>query len=119
MLPLVDAALTNAVVVVPLALLAAVASLARRPALTHALGLLALLRRFAPPLVQVPLPAWPSSQPRAVVPEAAVVVGWTAGVIDAVDGGSVATAPRDTAGQPAPDSEARPARAQDADEPAP
>jgi bla regulator protein blaR1 len=63
----VDAALLNAVLVVPLALLAAVgARLVRRPAVAHALWLLVLLKLLTPPLLSVPIP-WADEEAPAVV----------------------------------------------------
>jgi len=53
--------LSNAVVAIPLALLAAVVSrLCRRPALAHAMWLLVLLKLVAPPLYRVPMPWLPA-----------------------------------------------------------
>ncbi len=50
-------AVTNAIVVVPLALLAwLVGRLVRKPALTHALWIIVLLKLVTPPLVHLPLP---------------------------------------------------------------
>src|SRR5437762_11968170 len=66
MTPLLEHALANAALAVPLALLAWASSAVRRPALTHALWLLVLLRLVAPPLWRVPLPSWPAAGPTAV-----------------------------------------------------
>ena len=50
-------AVTNAVVVVPLAVLAwLVGRLVRKPALTHALWIIVLLKLVTPPLVHLPVP---------------------------------------------------------------
>jgi WD40 repeat protein/beta-lactamase regulating signal transducer with metallopeptidase domain len=61
MAPLLYAALANAVLAVPLAVLAAAAGrLCRRPALAHALWVLVLVKLLTPPLLSVPvLPAVP------------------------------------------------------------
>jgi beta-lactamase regulating signal transducer with metallopeptidase domain len=53
---------TNALVALALAVVAAVAKLARRPALSHALWLLVLLKLITPPLVVIAI-AWPALQP--------------------------------------------------------
>lgn len=54
---LLNAALSNAVVVVPLAILAALLGrLGRRPALAHALWVVVLLKLVTPPLVSIPVP---------------------------------------------------------------
>src|SRR5262249_14370317 len=45
--------------------LASATAFARRPALTHAVWLLVLLRLFAPPVWRVSLPAWPAAEPAA------------------------------------------------------
>src|SRR5689334_13847746 len=58
MTPVLECALANAALAAPLAVLAGAATLFRRPAVTHALWLLVLLRLFAPPFWRVPLPAW-------------------------------------------------------------
>src|SRR5262245_34729365 len=53
----VDAALLNALLVVPLAVFAAAVShLLRRPAVAHALWLLVLLKLLTPPLLRLPIP---------------------------------------------------------------
>jgi beta-lactamase regulating signal transducer with metallopeptidase domain len=58
---LVDLALANLIVAVMLALVAAMAGLwGRRPALTHALWLLVLLKLITPPLFHCPIP-WPTT----------------------------------------------------------
>jgi beta-lactamase regulating signal transducer with metallopeptidase domain len=56
---LLEIGLSNALVAVLLALVAAAASrFIRRPALTHCLWLLVLIKLITPPLVYVPLPEW-------------------------------------------------------------
>ena len=62
MTALFECALTNAALAAPLALLAALSTFARRPALTHVLWLLVLLRLFAPVVWRVPVPVWPAAQ---------------------------------------------------------
>ena len=58
---LVDLALANLIVAVMLALVAGMAGLwGRRPALTHALWLLVLLKLITPPLFDCPIP-WPTA----------------------------------------------------------
>src|SRR5438552_18672136 len=69
MTPLLECALANVVLAVPLAVLAAVGSLSRRPAVAHALWLLVLVRLLAPPLWKVPLPEWRSEKPAAPLTE--------------------------------------------------
>lgn len=65
--PLLQLGLSNALMALPLALLAAlVGRLFRRPALTHALWLLVLIKLVTPPLVSLPLPWF--SEDQAVVP---------------------------------------------------
>ena len=57
---LLPVVLSNGVLATALALVAAVAGrLGRRPALTHGLWLLVLLKLVTPPLVSVPV-AWPA-----------------------------------------------------------
>src|SRR5689334_15508108 len=64
---LLHVGLGNAILASALAVVAAaVAHLARRPALAHSLWLLVLLKLVTPPLVRVPLP-WPAAP--AVGPE--------------------------------------------------
>lgn len=58
MTSLVDWALANALLAIPLAVAAWTSSWLRRPAISHALWVLVLLRLFAPPLWQIPLPTW-------------------------------------------------------------
>ncbi len=70
-----DFAIANAVLAVPLALMAMVGSLMRRPAVAHALWLLVLLRLFAPPLWRVPLPEWPTSPVPAIESSVSAPVG--------------------------------------------
>ncbi len=61
--PLLQLGLGNALMVVPLALLAAVVGRrSRRPALTHALWLLVLLKLVTPPLIPFPI-SWPTDWP--------------------------------------------------------
>jgi beta-lactamase regulating signal transducer with metallopeptidase domain len=61
---------TNALVATALAVVAAlVAKLARRPALSHALWLLVLLKLITPPLVVVPV-EWPESEATPAAPPA-------------------------------------------------
>src|SRR4051794_38586449 len=67
MTALFECALTNAVLAIPLALLAAATTAARRPALTHALWLLVLLRLFAPPVWHLPMPSWSAAGPGAAL----------------------------------------------------
>ena len=56
---LLQAALSNAVMVVPLALLAAGVSLFKpRPAVVHVLWLIVLAKLVTPPLVAFPMPHW-------------------------------------------------------------
>src|SRR5262245_34464816 len=63
---LVQATLLNALLVVPLALLAAAVSrLVCRPALAHALWLLVLLKLLTPPLLTLPV-TWPGDTAAAV-----------------------------------------------------
>jgi bla regulator protein BlaR1 len=60
---LLEWTLANAVLVLPLALLAAaVGQLVRRPALTHSLWLLVLVKLVTPPLISVTLPAWGTTE---------------------------------------------------------
>src|SRR5690242_7619081 len=75
MTPLLECALANAALAVPLAVLAAAGSLARRPAVAHALWLGVLLRLFVPPLWRVPLPEWSTDRPPitpTILPVAAI-----------------------------------------------
>lgn len=65
MTSLVDWALANALLAIPLAVAAWTSSWLRRPAISHALWVLVLLRLFAPPLWQIPLPAWDTPTPSA------------------------------------------------------
>ncbi|MBL8793541.1 MAG: M56 family metallopeptidase, partial [Planctomycetia bacterium] len=61
----------NALLVLPLALLAAgVTALGRRPALAHGLWLLVLLKLVTPPFVALPVPAFLEREPAPVVAEA-------------------------------------------------
>jgi beta-lactamase regulating signal transducer with metallopeptidase domain len=73
----VQIGLTNALAATALAVLAAaVSKLARRPALSHALWLVVLLKLLTPPLVVIPL-EWPQHQAEAeepAAPAAAVAV---------------------------------------------
>jgi beta-lactamase regulating signal transducer with metallopeptidase domain len=55
---LLQIALTNAVLALGLAVIAWASSFLRRPAVTHALWLLVLLRLVMPPVWQLPLPVW-------------------------------------------------------------
>lgn len=66
---LLEIGLSNAIAAGVLALVASVAShFCRRPAITHGLWLLVLLKLITPPLVHVPLP-WPTSaEPAAAAP---------------------------------------------------
>src|SRR5262245_28036430 len=64
---LLYAGLSNAVMAVFLAVVTVFGRLARRPALTHALGLLVLLKLVTPPLVPLSLP-WPESAPHRPAP---------------------------------------------------
>lgn len=68
MTPLVEWALANALLAIPLAIAAWTSSWLRRPAISHALWVLVLLRLFAPPLWQVSLPTWnaPTSSASAI-----------------------------------------------------
>jgi beta-lactamase regulating signal transducer with metallopeptidase domain len=59
MTPLLEGAIANAVLAVPLAALAVVSVWLRRPAVTHAVWMLVLLRLLMPPIWRVPLPEWP------------------------------------------------------------
>src|SRR4051794_34762403 len=59
---LVHAALHNALLAIPLALLAAAVVRLGRPAVAHALWLLVLLKLLTPPLIALPVP-WPESRP--------------------------------------------------------
>lgn len=69
---LLNAALSNALAAAVLAVLAvAVGRACRRPAVSHALWLLVLLKLLTPPLVDVPVP-WPVAPP-AAEPETIVV----------------------------------------------
>src|SRR5438874_1563645 len=62
---LLEAGLSNAVAAAVLALVAAgVARLGRRPALTHSLWLLVLLKLVTPPIIPLALP-WPADEQRA------------------------------------------------------
>lgn len=99
MTPVLDAAITNVLLAVPLAALAWASNVARRPAMTHALWLLVLLRLVAPPLWQVSLPAASpvtatpiaaTSEPPAEV-VAAVEAPISAPVVDATPVGTVPT----------------------------
>jgi beta-lactamase regulating signal transducer with metallopeptidase domain len=76
MTPLLDIALTNALLAVPLAAIAAAGTLLRRPALTHILWLLVLLRLFAPPVWRVPLAEWPSSETTVVAELGGPLPAW-------------------------------------------
>jgi beta-lactamase regulating signal transducer with metallopeptidase domain len=58
---LLQVALTNAVLALGLAVVAWAGSILRRPALTHALWLLVLLRLVVPPVWQVPVVPWPEN----------------------------------------------------------
>jgi beta-lactamase regulating signal transducer with metallopeptidase domain len=70
--PLVQIGLSNAVVALLLAVVAAlVGALARKPALTHTLWLLVLLKLVTPPLVRVPV-GW--SEPARTTPPFALLV---------------------------------------------
>jgi beta-lactamase regulating signal transducer with metallopeptidase domain len=63
---LLTVALSNAVVAVLLAIVALIAGrVLRRPALTHGLWLLVLLKLLTPPLVRIPMP-WPETELPAV-----------------------------------------------------
>jgi beta-lactamase regulating signal transducer with metallopeptidase domain len=55
---LLQVALTNAVLALGLAAIAWAGSFLRRPALTHTLWMLVLLRLVMPPIWQLPVPAW-------------------------------------------------------------
>jgi beta-lactamase regulating signal transducer with metallopeptidase domain len=66
MTPLLEVALANAVLALPLAVFAVAVSWFRRPAVTHALWLLVLLRLFMPPIWRVPVPEWPVERAAAV-----------------------------------------------------
>jgi bla regulator protein BlaR1 len=59
-----EVALANAAFAVPLAGVAIVGAWFRRPAVTHALWLLVLMRLFMPPMWRVPLPEWPAEPAR-------------------------------------------------------
>src|SRR5580692_7287516 len=68
-------ALSNAVVAAAMALLLLPAARwARRPALTHALSLLILLKLVTPPLVNLPL-TWPATEAREAAGPAPQTVG--------------------------------------------
>src|SRR5436305_4819817 len=70
---LLHAGVSNAVAAGLMALvLLPLARLLRRPALTHALCVLVLLKLVTPPLVGIPVP-WPSAAPPAPPPLAPVV----------------------------------------------
>jgi beta-lactamase regulating signal transducer with metallopeptidase domain len=72
---LLQVGVTNALVATALAVVAvAVAKLARRPALSHALWLLVLLKLITPPLVVVPV-HWPESEPAPAAAGPAAVQG--------------------------------------------
>jgi beta-lactamase regulating signal transducer with metallopeptidase domain len=86
---LVQIGLTNALLATVLAVVAAiVGKVGRRPALSHALWLLVLLKLLTPPLVVIPL-AWPQEEvvkvdaaPPAIVLLASAPVGKEAAVMD-------------------------------------
>ena len=69
MTPLLEAVLSNILIAAVLAVPAALASgWGRRPALTHGLWLLVLLKLVTPPLIHVPIP-WPADDPPATGPQ--------------------------------------------------
>jgi len=69
-------AVTNAVIVLPLAILVwTVGRIARRPALTHALWIVVLLKLVTPPLFHLPVPISLSSEIKSASRELAVASG--------------------------------------------
>ena len=72
MTTLLSIVLSNALLVLPLAILAAgVAALGRRPALAHGLWLLVLLKLVTPPFIALPVPAFTWTEATPAVAEAA------------------------------------------------
>jgi beta-lactamase regulating signal transducer with metallopeptidase domain len=113
MTPLLEVALANAVLALPLAALAAASSWIRRPAVTHALWLLVLLRLFMPPIWRVPLPEWAwkiaakervgavTTAPPVLEPERPLRPEWAAAVVESASPSPVPDAPPEN--EPAPE----------------
>ena len=84
-----EVALANALFAVPLAMLALVSAWCRRPAVTHALWLLVLLRLFMPPIWRISLPEWSAESARPAQP----VASGASGAIMAAPAGDGSTRP--------------------------